>query len=60
MNATLHHWNRGEAAWEADLKSWEDMGMSHVSFRTIDSDLPNPQAHIDELVNFAKLSGLKG
>lgn len=60
MNATLHHWSRGEAAWEADLKSWEELGMSHVSFRTIDSDLPNPQAHIDELVNFAKLSGLKG
>lgn len=60
MNATLHHWGRDDGAWEADLKSWGDLGVSHVSFRTIDSGLPSPQSHLGELERFAALAGLKG
>lgn len=59
LNATLHHWERSEAAWESDLQAWEDLGVSHVSFRTIDSNLPDPKAHLTELERFAKLSGMK-
>ena len=58
-NATLHHWGRSEADWESDLTAWGDLGMSHVSFRTIDSDLPDPKSHINELERFAKLAGMK-
>jgi hypothetical protein len=34
--------------------------MTHASFRTIDSDLPDPKSHLTELEKFAKLAGLKG
>ena len=60
LNATIHHWNRGDAAWESDLKNWQELGMTHASFRTIDSDLPDPKSHLTELEKFAKLAGLKG
>jgi probable F420-dependent oxidoreductase len=60
LNATIHHWERGEAAWEADLRGWQELGVSHASFRTIDSDLPDPKSHLTELEKFAKLAGLKG
>lgn len=59
LNATLHHWGRDEADWAADLKDWDGLGVSHVSFRTIDSKLPSPQAHLTELERFAKLNGMK-
>lgn len=60
VNATLHHWGRDEAAWQADLEAWDALGMSHVSFRTIDSDLPSPKAHLAELERFARMAGMKG
>lgn len=58
-NATMHHRQKGEAAWETDLKAWQELGVSHVSFRTIDSGLASPEAHLTELERFAKLAGVK-
>jgi len=56
LNATLHHWERGDAAWETDLKAWEELGATHVSFRTIDSGLTAPKSHLTELERFANLA----
>jgi len=38
----------------AALEAWREMGATHVSFNTMNADLPSPQAHIDAIATFMK------
>ncbi len=43
--------------WRKSLEAWRDAGASHVSFNTMGAGLTTPQAHIDAIRAFAKLTG---
>ena len=48
----------GPETWRAQLDACCEAGVTHVAIRTINSDLPTPQAHIDALGEFAVFAGL--
>ncbi len=43
--------------WRKSLEAWRNAGASHVSFNTMGAGLATPQAHIDAIRAFAKLTG---
>lgn len=52
-------YERGPDGWAEDIEAYERAGFTHVAMRSINADLPSPQAHIDALAVYAAAVGLR-
>jgi alkanesulfonate monooxygenase SsuD/methylene tetrahydromethanopterin reductase-like flavin-dependent oxidoreductase (luciferase family) len=44
--------NAPEAEWERSLTAWRDLGVTHLSFNTMNAGLATPRDHIDAKTRF--------
>jgi probable F420-dependent oxidoreductase len=52
-------YGRGPDGWQGDIDLFEGAGFTHVAMRSIGADLPDPQAHIDALAEYAAAVGIQ-
>jgi probable F420-dependent oxidoreductase len=52
IESFIGHRGRSPDEWVADVKTWTDMGATHLSVNTMNSGITSPQGHIDAIRAF--------
>lgn len=56
IEGRISMFNTPEAEWGSALDGWKELRASHVTFNTMNVGLESPQAHIDAIRRFSKVS----
>lgn len=56
IDATIHHGDGDAARWAAELSRWRALGVTHVTFRTMDAGLGSIDQHIEAFRRFKEIT----
>src|SRR5690606_13242900 len=56
IDATIHHGDGDAARWAAELSRWRALGVTHVTFRTMDAGLGSIDRHIEAFRRFKEIT----
>ncbi len=56
IDATIHHGDGDAARWTEELSRWRALGVTHVTFRTMDAGLGSIDRHIEAFRRFKEIT----
>jgi len=58
VESRLYHRDGDPSKWRATIESWEAVGVTHITFNTMDCGFENPAAHMEAIRKFAQVIAL--
>jgi alkanesulfonate monooxygenase SsuD/methylene tetrahydromethanopterin reductase-like flavin-dependent oxidoreductase (luciferase family) len=56
IESRISMFNTPEEQWGPSLEAWHDLGVSHLSFNTMNARIETPRGHIDAISRFMEIA----